>query len=244
MNLFVRIVFIKMAQEMQVIVPSVPHKAVSIYPIVAHIEQECDEKIEEIEVRANEEARKEVNRIVKDQCEKISKHYQNKHKQIDLALKVHHSTTVNKAKLECLRARDTLLKDVLKEARKNLTLIAADNKRYPYILKGLIMQGLLQLLEQEVVLRCKESELELIESILPETLREFEKISELKTDVIVDTKKCLPKDAAGGVELSTRDGRISVMSTLESRLDLISGQIVPQIRTALFGANPNRKFFE
>uniref|UniRef100_A0A914CL46 Uncharacterized protein n=1 Tax=Acrobeloides nanus TaxID=290746 RepID=A0A914CL46_9BILA len=105
------------------------------------------------------------------------------------------------------------------------------------------MQGLLQLLEKEVVLRCKESELELVKDILPEILREFEQISELKTDVIVDTKKCLPKDAAGGVELSTIDGRISVMSTLESRLDLISGQIVPQIRTPLFGANPNRKIF-
>lgn len=36
--------------------------------------------------------------------------------------------------------------------------------------------------------------------------------------------------------------RLQVPNTLESRLDLIAEQLVPEIRTALFGPNENRKF--
>lgn len=37
-------------------------------------------------------------------------------------------------------------------------------------------------------------------------------------------------------------GRIKINNTLESRLELIAQQLVPEIRSALFGSNPNRKF--
>lgn len=33
-----------------------------------------------------------------------------------------------------------------------------------------------------------------------------------------------------------------IPNTLESRLELISQQLVPEIRTALFGKNPSRRF--
>lgn len=35
---------------------------------------------------------------------------------------------------------------------------------------------------------------------------------------------------------------VQVPNTLEARLELISQQLVPEIRTALFGRNVNRKF--
>lgn len=38
------------------------------------------------------------------------------------------------------------------------------------------------------------------------------------------------------------DVAAQVPNTLESRLELISQQLVPEIRQALFGRNPNRKF--
>lgn len=51
-------------------------------PMLAHIDQECDEKIEEIDVRADEEAKKEIKKIVNDQCDKINQHYKNKHRTV------------------------------------------------------------------------------------------------------------------------------------------------------------------
>lgn len=35
----------------------------------------------------------------------------------------------------------------------------------------------------------------------------------------------LSEECAGGVEIETTDGRIKVVSTLESRMELISGQV-------------------
>lgn len=37
-------------------------------------------------------------------------------------------------------------------------------------------------------------------------------------------------------------GKIKCVNTLESRLDLVSSQLLPAVRVALFGRNPNRKF--
>ena len=58
----------------------------------------------------------------------------------------------------------------------------------------------------------------------------------------VDTDSFLPADATGGIELFAQRGRIKICNTLEARLDLIAQQLVPEIRSALFGRNPNRKF--
>ena len=37
-------------------------------------------------------------------------------------------------------------------------------------------------------------------------------------------------------------GKIRCVNTLESRLELVSNQLLPSVRVALFGRNPNRKF--
>lgn len=46
----------------------------------------------------------------------------------------------NQGRLQCLKAQDEHVKQVLDEARANLSKISADTHRYPAILKGLIMQ--------------------------------------------------------------------------------------------------------
>ena len=48
--------------------------------------------------------------------------------------------------------------------------------------------------------------------------------------------------SAGGVELYAFRGRIKVDNSLEARLAMISQHKLPETRTALFGANENRKF--
>jgi vacuolar-type H+-ATPase subunit E/Vma4 len=37
-------------------------------------------------------------------------------------------------------------------------------------------------------------------------------------------------------------GKIKVDNTLEARIAMVADDMQPQIRTALFGRNPNRKF--
>jgi len=95
-----------------------------------------------------------------------------------------------------------------------------------------------------VVLRCRQKDIPLIERALPASLSELKKVSGKETKVIIDKENFLPPDVAGGVEVMTRDGKIKVVSTLESRLELLNQQMIPEIRTILFGRNPNRKFLD
>lgn len=46
-----------------------------------------------------------------------------------------------------------------------------------------------------------------------------------ETKVHIDREHFLPPDVAGGVEVMTRDGKIKVVSTLESRLELLNSQV-------------------
>lgn len=212
--------------------------------MMAFIEQEANEKAEEIDAKAEEEFNIEKGRLVQQQRTKILEYYEKKEKQVELQRKIQSSNMLNQGRLKCLKAREDHLHNVLEEARMNLNRISADSHRYPSILKGLILQALFQMLEKEVILQCRSQDIQLVEKLLPECLHELEEAWGEKTKVTIDRMNYLPAESAGGVELSAKGGKIRVSSTLESRLELIANQIIPQIRTALFGENPNRKFFD
>lgn len=79
----------------------------------------------------------------------------------------------NTGRLKCLKAREDHLRSVLDEATSNLARISGDSQRYPSILKGLMMQGLFQLLEPEITLRCRRKDEDLVNKLLPECLQEL-----------------------------------------------------------------------
>jgi len=212
--------------------------------MMAFIEQEANEKAEEIEAKAEEEFNMEKGRLVQQQRTKILEYFEKKEKQVELQRKIQRSNMQNTGRLKCLKAREDHLRSVLNEATNNLSKISGDSGRYPSILKGLMMQALFQLLEKDVVLRCRHKDEELVQKLLPECLYELQQVWGDRSNVKIDTEHYLAAECAGGVEMYAKAGKIKVTSTLESRLELIAGQIVPQIRTALFGPNPNRKFFD
>ncbi|VDK48764.1 unnamed protein product [Anisakis simplex] len=212
--------------------------------MMAFIEQEANEKAEEIDAKAEEEFNIEKGRLVQQQRAKILEYYEKKEKQVELQRKIQSSNMLNQGRLKCLKAREDHLHKVLEEARVNLSRISANHQHYPSILKGLMLQALYQMLEKEVVLQCRSQDVKLVEQLLPECIKEVESSWGEKTKVVIDQANCLPSESAGGIELSAKGGKIRVSSTLESRLELIANQIIPQIRTALFGENPNRRFFD
>lgn len=97
-------------------------------------------------------------------------------------------------------------------------------------------------MEAQVTLKGRRADQQIIQSILPQAAEEYKKAMNKDVVITLGTDSFLPDDACGGVELSALNGRIRVPNTLESRLELISQQLIPEIRTALFGRNINRKF--
>nr|BCL51429.1 vATPase subunit E [Plautia stali] len=210
--------------------------------MMAFIEQEANEKAEEIDQKAEEEFNIEKGRLVQNQRLKIMEYYERKEKQVELQKKIQSSNMLNQARLKALKIREDHVRDVLDEARKRLLQSVKDETRYKDILQKLMLQGLYQLIEADILVRTREMDGPVVSSVFPDVLVKYKEVSGKDLQLKLDTELFLPSECAGGIELYTARGRIKVANTLESRLDLISAQLLPQIRTSLFGRNVNRKF--
>lgn len=212
--------------------------------MMAFIEQEANEKAEEIDAKAEEEFNIEKGRLVQQQRLKIMEYYEKKEKQVELQKKIQSSNMLNQARLKVLKVREDHVRNVLDEARKRLGEVTRDISRYREILKLLIVQGLCQLTENHVTIRVRQIDFPLVESLLDSVQSAYKQITKKDVTIKVDQDNFLPSDSCGGVDLFAAKGRIKVSNTLETRLELIAQQLIPDIRSALFGCNSNRKFID
>ncbi|XP_013166300.1 PREDICTED: V-type proton ATPase subunit E [Papilio xuthus] len=210
--------------------------------MMAFIEQEANEKAEEIDAKAEEEFNIEKGRLVQQQRLKIMEYYEKKEKQVELQKKINSSNMLNQARLKVLKVREDHVRTVLDEARKRLAEVPKDSKMYADLLVTLIVQALFQLVEPTVTLRVRQADKAVVESILGRAQSDYKEKIKKDVQLKIDTENYLPAETCGGIELIAAKGRIKICNTLESRLELIAQQLLPEIRTALFGRNPNRKF--
>ncbi|XP_067445215.1 V-type proton ATPase subunit E 1a [Thunnus thynnus] len=210
--------------------------------MMAFIEQEANEKVEEIDAKAEEEFNIEKGRLVQTQRVKIMEYYEKKEKQIEQHKKIQMSNLMNQARLKVLKARDDMITDLLNEARQRLAEIALDPARYSTLLEGLLLQGFYRLLEPKVTIRCRQQDVEMVQAAVNKNIPIYKEAVKSNILVKIDTERFLPSDICGGVEMYNDNRKIKVSNTLESRLELMGQQMMPEIRVALFGVNPNRKF--
>lgn len=212
--------------------------------MMAFIEQEANEKAEEIDAKAEEEFNIEKGRLVQTQRLKIMEYYEKKEKQIEQQKKIQMSNLMNQARLKVLKARDDMISEMLNEARQRLSNSSKDPAKYSALMDGLILQGFYQLLEPKVTIRCRKQDVQLVQASVQRNIPIYKAAVKSNLEVRIDQDNFIPPDVSGGVEMYNADGKIKVSNTLESRLDLMAQQMMPEIRVALFGANPNRKFMD
>ncbi|RVE72283.1 hypothetical protein OJAV_G00060300 [Oryzias javanicus] len=212
--------------------------------MMAFIEQEAKEKVEEINSKAEEEFNIEKGRLVQTQRVKIMEYFEKKEKQIEQHKRIQMSHLMNQARLKALKARDDMLTDLLNEARRRLAELAKDPETYSKLLDGLILQGFYQLLEPKVTIRCRQQDVELVQASVNKNISVYKEAVKSSITVRIDRERFLPSDICGGIEACNDNGKIRVSNTLESRLELLAEQMMPEIRVNLFGANPNRRFLD
>lgn len=210
--------------------------------MMAFIEQEANEKAEEIDAKAEEEFNIEKGRLVQQQRLKIMEYYEKKEKQVELQKKIQSSNMLNQARLKVLKVREDHVRSVLEESRKRLGAVTRDQGRYAQILESLVLQALYQLFESSITLRVRPQDREIVKSVLPTVATKYKDVTGKEVALSVDDQSHISQDLTGGIELFTHQNKIKVNNTLEARLELISQQLVPQIRNALFGRNVNRRF--
>jgi len=119
--------------------------------------------------------------------------------------------------------------------------LSADEGKYTQLLQGIIVQGLLQLLEPEVTVYGRKKDSGVLQTAADGAAKQYHEIS--GREVKVNTEASLSDEIAGGIKLINGTGRITLDNTLDERLKLLEDRMLPEIRTDLFGANENRKFY-
>merc|ERR1711936_514683 len=159
----------------------------------------------------------EKGRLVQQQRLKIMEYYERKEKQVELQKKIQSSNLLNQARLRVLKARDEHVSNVLDDGKQQLANITRDKQKYSQLLQGLIVQGVCQLLEPKIFIRCREQDQELVQSVIPSAVASVKEMIKMETDVQLDTEGFLPANSAGGVELLAKQGKIKVNNSLEAR---------------------------
>jgi V-type H+-transporting ATPase subunit E len=182
--------------------------------MMAFIEQEANEKAEEIDAKAEEEFNIEKGRLVQQQRIKIMEYYEKKEKQVELQKKIQSSNMLNQARLKVLKVREDHVRGVLDEARRRLGEVTRDQARYSQVLQSLITQGLFQIMEANIIIRGRQQDAQLIQNALPSSVEQYKRDTGKDVVVTLDTENFLSADSCGGIEIFALQGRIRVSSVI------------------------------
>ncbi|KAJ7961049.1 V-type proton ATPase subunit E-like [Quillaja saponaria] len=217
-----------------------------IQQMVRFIRQEAEEKANEISVSAEEEFNIEKLQLVEAEKKKVRQEYERKAKQVEVRKKIEYSMQLNASRIKFLQAQDEVVTSMKESTSKELLRISKDNKAYKNLLKALIVQSLLRLGEKSVLLRCRETDRKIVESILDDTKREYAQKAKVEAPKVTIDGVYLPPPqsgnvdshepfCSGGVVLASADGKIVCENTLDARLDVVFRQKLPEIRKRLLG---------
>mmetsp|Transcript_2491 Transcript_2491/g.7471 ORF Transcript_2491/g.7471 Transcript_2491/m.7471 type:complete len:233 (+) Transcript_2491:68-766(+) len=220
-----------------------------IEQMMSFILSEATDKANDIKKKGEEEFSIEVHRLITEQKEKVRQGYERKVKQIETQYAIAKSMAINKQRLEKIKARQEVVHKISDDVKGKLAKEMMNPELCKTFITKLIVQGLLMLLENEVVVRCRESDKELVRSCLQPAISEYSKVIKAETgatkacQLSIDDKKYLPPapvegeekpSCLGGVVLLCQNGKISIDNTIDLRLQLVMEQDKPAIRKLLF----------
>ncbi|KAL2899746.1 V-type proton ATPase subunit E2 [Bienertia sinuspersici] len=234
-----------------------------IQQMVRFIRQEAEEKANEISVSAEEEFNILKLQLVEAEKKKIKQEYDRKTKQVEVRRKIEYSTQLNASRIKFLQAQDDIVNGLKEAASKELIRVSDDSNTYTYkkllqafsddknpynykkLLQALIVQSMLRLKESSVLLRCREMDRKVVDSVLEDAKREYAEKAKVRSPTITIDKVFLPPplssseqlgpSCSGGVVVASQDGRIVCENTLDARLNVAFQKKLPEIRKHLFG---------
>jgi V-type H+-transporting ATPase subunit E len=141
--------------------------------MTAFIRQEALEKAKEIQIKADEEFAIEKSKLVRQETAAIDSHYGKKFKQAAMSQQITRSTVANKTRLKVLSEKQALLDCLFDEAGKKLSKFTEDKGKYQDMLKNLILQGLYALNEDQVQIRARKVDYDVVRGAIETAAKEY-----------------------------------------------------------------------
>jgi len=219
-----------------------------IQQMVNFILNEAKDKAEEIEAKALEDFNIEKLKLVQQMKDKIRQEYVRKAKQVETQCAIARSTAINRSRLEKIKARQEVLGKVQEDVTRKLMQEINDPGKHKKLITNLIAQGLLLLLEDDVVVKCRDCDKSMVQGCLTDAANLYTQTVKAQTGVTKTVSLSLAKtflpgppsagnsgaSCIGGVMLSCSNDSIKVNNTLDERLKLTMELDKPAIRGLLF----------
>lgn len=210
-----------------------------IQQMINFILNEAKETSEQITAKANEDFNIEKLKLVQSMKDKIRTDMAAAKKKEETKKAIERSTSINKARLKKIEARQQCIDKLAYEVGDKLKDVAKAESKYKQILIDLIVQGSLKLMEEEVSVRCRAADQNVVRSVLDQASQAFTKTVMKSVNLqprvrFALDKDFLPPNSLGGVVLLCSGGSISVDNTLDARLKLCMDNDKPSLRKMMF----------
>lgn len=211
-----------------------------ISQMIQLIKQEAEEKAKMVLEEASQKMEKEKNKVYNMEREKLLAEFEKAYENYNTTMKLENSRKVNACRLDIQTHRNNLLENLKKELDEKLRVVIKDQKKYKELLKKLILQGLIRLLEQKVIIKCRKEDVELIQSLLDDVKTDYIKFmkenvnKDVSVELEITDKLYLKEEDIGGIVLYCNGYKIVYDNSLKSRLALCFDDSVPDFRNQLF----------
>ena len=146
----------------------------NLQKMIQYIKQETEKKVSNIKKEADKEANLEKALIIKPEKEKISKKIEKELEDYKTKMKIVQSQKMNKLRLEKLKVKIDCVNSVFEDAKTQLIKKIKNNpEEYRKILKDLLVQGLIRLLDDKVNVLCKKEDYDIVKELIEEAKNEF-----------------------------------------------------------------------
>lgn len=210
--------------------------------MVQYIEQDGHEKAEEINVLAEEEYFIEKKNYLDQRVGAVKKYFDNLENKYQQQILLDISKIKNQSYRDMLSARNIIVEDVFEAVRLRLLHLTNDHNvcLYKKVLYQLTIQGLIKMMEPNVVIEVKKKDVEMAKKVAKQAQDYFLRETGMAVLVSVNETSFLPEKGHGGLVMYNKNRSMSLNNTLTSKLELVGFRLMPHVRKALFGLNPNR----
>ena len=207
--------------------------------IVRSIWKNTFDKILEIKI-SNKRALTEMReKIMNEEKKKIDLKYKKQYDSQYTENKIEFSTAKNQSNLEKMKKKNDLVNKIMEETLEKIKEFAnPNNKEYQNLLKQLIVESMVKLLESTCYLQIRKEDEKYVKSILKECEKNYSNFMKKETSRDYNCKLIIDNEyydnEFGGVKLMNSDKKIILGNGLQNRLMLCKEQHLPEIKKMLF----------
>jgi vacuolar-type H+-ATPase subunit E/Vma4 len=188
--------------------------------LIISMEENAEDRIHEIMKKAHEDA-KEIKRTAEAKAETIKKSYfENAEKSVEIERNKLIYDAKAETKMHIIKAKDEVIQRAFIEAKKSLNNFR-EHSNYKESFKKMIQEALQELEGEKVRLHVDKRD----ENLCKQILAEMNKNSEVEADLT----------CAGGLNASTKDEKVIIFNTIESRSDTATELLKFEIFSTLYG---------